>query len=268
MESSYKHLPSNSEDDDADEITDKTYDKHENDADSEASDEKSPLIKNTYHHTHPHAPGTRKICPTCHGKGKLSQSDADKVVALIPAGDKRLKPHRTKLYMTLTTIFFILAACILVFFLWPRNITVHVDYARSVQINIPTSIIDVNATFIDVEIRLIINNENFLGANITAIDVGVTYNKVYKCITDVYDFQPVVVQRGVPQNVTFVLRQSFMEPAQKSLQKACDGGWNWHILDYFDFSLNTSMSLHPTQVLGKAHWAYILCYNSTAPMIL
>lgn len=42
-------------------------------------------------------------CPTCLGKGKLSQSEAEKNVALIPAQDKRLKPRRTKRYLGIKT---------------------------------------------------------------------------------------------------------------------------------------------------------------------
>ena len=71
------------------------------------TDEKEPFVRRT-----------ESICPTCQGKGKLSQSQAENVVALIPAGDKRLKPRRTKLYLTITTILMAVVIGLVAFLLW------------------------------------------------------------------------------------------------------------------------------------------------------
>ena len=159
MDSSYMHLPNENDDD---ENSNENENDNDNSADNcddgksedECSDEKTPLLTKTHtHNNHRHEPSrmtasTLKICPTCHGKGKLSQSEADKVVALIPASDKRLRPRRTELYLTLTAVFCIVSGCLLVFFLWPRAVYVHVEHTDSINIQID----DVNNTFIDIKV--------------------------------------------------------------------------------------------------------------------
>ena len=280
--SSYMHLPNECDEESENQISTSTQDrdnhieedsvdqihcdnkKEDNTENEDSCDENSPLLSITHHHyTNPilcSASSTLKMCPTCHGKGKLSQSDADKVVALIPATDKRLKPRRTELYLTLTAVLCILSGCLLVFFLWPRAIYVHVEHSDSNNIHIG----DPNNTFIEVKVRLRVENENFFDASITNMNVKVTWNKVYTCNSTIVYFRPVLVNRGSPQNITFVVRQTFLEQSAKQLYKSCDCGWNWWILEHLNFALTVSMNLHPPQVVEKTHWARVLCYNATS----
>ncbi|XP_057294168.1 transmembrane protein 106B-like isoform X2 [Hydractinia symbiolongicarpus] len=91
-------------------------------------------------------------CPTCQGKGKLSQSQAESMVALIPVGDKRLRPRRTKLYLGIIIILALIAIFLIAFFLLPRTISIKIIDINTKKIFIPqedddsTPYIDVAST--------------------------------------------------------------------------------------------------------------------------
>lgn len=63
-------------------------------------------------------------CPTCNGTGKVKKDEQDKLVALIPLTDHRLKPKRIWLWILMTFIACLLVAFILTFILAPRNISI------------------------------------------------------------------------------------------------------------------------------------------------
>uniref|UniRef100_A0A8C3BKV7 Transmembrane protein 106A n=1 Tax=Cairina moschata TaxID=8855 RepID=A0A8C3BKV7_CAIMO len=63
-------------------------------------------------------------CPTCQGTGRIPREQEEQLVALIPYGDQRLKPRRTKLYVCLAVTICLLMTSLSIFFLFPRSITV------------------------------------------------------------------------------------------------------------------------------------------------
>lgn len=63
-------------------------------------------------------------CPTCRGTGRIPRGQEDQLVAVIPCNDKRLKPSRTKLYVCISTAVCLLISCLVLFFLFPRSVTV------------------------------------------------------------------------------------------------------------------------------------------------
>lgn len=63
-----------------------------------------------------------RTCPTCNGTGKVNKDEQDKLVALIPLNDNRLKPKRIWLWILCTVIVCLLIASALIFILAPRNI--------------------------------------------------------------------------------------------------------------------------------------------------
>ena len=71
------------------------------------------------------------------GQGKLSQSQADERLALIPLRDKRLQPRHTKLYLTITFVSVSLLMVLVVFVFWPYSIDVDLLDARAVEIYMP-----------------------------------------------------------------------------------------------------------------------------------
>lgn len=66
-------------------------------------------------------------CPTCDGTGKVSREREHELVALIPMSDKRLHPRRTTLYVGISITFCIIIAGLLLFFLFPRSISLNSD---------------------------------------------------------------------------------------------------------------------------------------------
>lgn len=202
---------------------------------------------------------SRSVCPTCNGKGKLSQSQADNVVALIPAGDKRLKPRRTKCYLAITAFTSIVFSFLVAFFLWPRAIYMHVIDIESIDIQIPGK----HGTYIDVAVVLQVCNENYFDATVANVNVDITWNKVYTVQTSVQKFNPFVVKRGVPMNFTVISRQSFRDVVLNRVEKSCSNGWNWWLFEKFDFSVKLSSKLR-SEVITESRYEYVLCYNTTA----
>ena len=139
MDSGYLHLPTEIEADerqaeeDEQQQQQQQHQQHEPESDHQGSHDnvidywKPSIISQAVVSSSAHIISPRSSCPTCMGKGKLSQSQADSVLALIPAGDKRLKPRRTKLYLTITAVVSFLFSFLLGFFLWPRSILVAVS---------------------------------------------------------------------------------------------------------------------------------------------
>uniref|UniRef100_A0A8C0I7U3 Transmembrane protein 106A n=1 Tax=Bubo bubo TaxID=30461 RepID=A0A8C0I7U3_BUBBB len=97
-------------------------------------------------------------CPTCQGTGRIPGEQEKQLVALIPYGDQRLKPRRTKLYVCLAVTTCLLTTSLSIFFLFPRSITVLPAglNASSVGFNATTTSIYLNMTNV-----LNITNNNF-----------------------------------------------------------------------------------------------------------
>ncbi|KAM7081647.1 transmembrane protein 106A isoform 2-T5 [Ciconia maguari] len=92
-------------------------------------------------------------CPTCWGTGRIPREQERQLVALIPYGDQRLKPRRTKLYVCLAVTICLLTTSLSIFFLFPRSITVLPAglNASSIGFNATTTSIYLNMT-LDVEV--------------------------------------------------------------------------------------------------------------------
>ncbi|XP_065896550.1 transmembrane protein 106B-like isoform X2 [Dysidea avara] len=66
------------------------------------------------------------VCPTCGGAGRIPKGQQEELVALIPYGDKRLKPRRTCLIIAtflIIIIVMVITATLLAVFLSPRDVT-------------------------------------------------------------------------------------------------------------------------------------------------
>lgn len=86
-------------------------------------------------------------CPTCRGTGRIPRGQEDQLVAVIPCNDKRLKPSRTKLYVCLSTGVCLLICCLVLFFLFPRSVTLT-----------PVSLLSVTVFFTNTTVELEITN--------------------------------------------------------------------------------------------------------------
>ncbi|XP_066423801.1 transmembrane protein 106C isoform X2 [Molothrus aeneus] len=73
-------------------------------------------------------------CPTCQGTGCIPTEQVNELVALIPYGDQRLRPQRTKLYVLLSVLLCLLLSGLGVFFLFPHSVLVDDDGIKVVQV--------------------------------------------------------------------------------------------------------------------------------------
>ncbi|XP_062840384.1 transmembrane protein 106A [Anolis carolinensis] len=111
-------------------------------------------------------------CPTCQGTGRIPREQEQQLVALIPYGDQRLKPRRTKLYVTLTVAICLLMTCLMMYFLFPRSIAVIPSglNASSISFDNSTSSITLNMTNI-----LNVTNNNFYTVHVAQLALEVLH---------------------------------------------------------------------------------------------
>lgn len=112
-------------------------------------------------------------CPTCRGTGRIPRGHEDQLVAVIPCNDVRLKPRRTKLYVCVAMGVCLFLCCLILFFLFPRSITLT-----------PASVLSVTVHFIpdtvEIEVTNLVNvtNENFVPVQIVEFDIQGLVNDV------------------------------------------------------------------------------------------
>uniref|UniRef100_A0A3Q3EV48 Transmembrane protein 106A n=1 Tax=Labrus bergylta TaxID=56723 RepID=A0A3Q3EV48_9LABR len=112
-------------------------------------------------------------CPTCRGTGRIPRGHADQLVAVIPCNDVRLKPRRTKLYVCTSMLVCLLLSCLILYFLFPRSVTVT-----------PVSVLSVMVYFnpgtIQMEVTNLINitNENFVPVQLVEFDIQCLISEV------------------------------------------------------------------------------------------
>ncbi|XP_051795459.1 transmembrane protein 106A [Acanthochromis polyacanthus] len=105
-------------------------------------------------------------CPTCRGTGRIPRGQEDQLVAVIPCNDVRLKPRRTKLYVCISMGVCLFLCCLILFFLFPRSITL-----------MPASVVSVVVYFtpdtVSIEVTNLINitNDNFVPVKINVFTI-------------------------------------------------------------------------------------------------
>ncbi|XP_043911104.1 transmembrane protein 106A [Protopterus annectens] len=111
-------------------------------------------------------------CPTCKGTGRIPRGQEDQLVALIPYSDQRLRPRRTKLYVSIAVATCLLLCAITIFFLFPRSIFLDHAGLNSSLINF-----DPNTDTVNINITNILNitNNNFYSIRILSINVDMLH---------------------------------------------------------------------------------------------
>ncbi|KAM6951537.1 transmembrane protein 106A [Aplochiton taeniatus] len=110
----------------------------------------------------------RDTCPTCRGIGRIPRGEQDQLVAVIPCSDKRLKPTHTKLYVFISMVVCLLLCCLILFFLFPRSITLSPVSVQSVMVYFTPNTVDMQVTN-----TVNISNANFVTVQILEFDVQV-----------------------------------------------------------------------------------------------
>ncbi|KAG1947209.1 transmembrane protein 106C [Pimephales promelas] len=113
-------------------------------------------------------------CPTCQGTGRIPRGQENQLVALIPYSDQRLRPRRTKLYVTASVIVCLLLSSLAVFFLFPRSIDVNYVGVKSVYVSYDQS---KRIVYLNVTNTLNITNNNYYSVDVANITAQVQFSK-------------------------------------------------------------------------------------------
>ena len=195
-------------------------------------------------------------CPTCHGKGKLSQSQADSLVALIPVGDKRLKPRKTKLYIGATIAFAAIAIFLTAFFLLPRSLSVSISEVNTVSIHM-----DEVMPYIDITVTYGVKNGNFFKSTVKHLNTDIFWNNVLLYTQS--DMSPFQVSGRNTKQSTFTLRQHYTGDTTTKVKLLCNTGWKWQLLQKF-VTTASILYLSRTEQISHTDYFYVACYNASS----
>ncbi|RVE63088.1 hypothetical protein OJAV_G00164880 [Oryzias javanicus] len=113
-------------------------------------------------------------CPTCQGTGRIPRGQENQLVALIPYSDQRLRPSRTKLYVTISVTLCLLLSGLAVFFLFPRSIDVSYVGVKSAYVSYDN---DKRIVYLNITSTLNITNNNYYSISVTSITAQVQFSK-------------------------------------------------------------------------------------------
>ncbi|KAK6327657.1 hypothetical protein J4Q44_G00033030 [Coregonus suidteri] len=113
-------------------------------------------------------------CPSCQGTGRIPRGQENQLVALIPYSDQRLRPRRTKLYVTASVAVCLLLSSLAVFFLFPRTIDVSYVGVKSVFVTYDE---DKRIVYLNVTNTLNITNNNYYSVEVSNISAQVQFSK-------------------------------------------------------------------------------------------
>ncbi|XP_068566878.1 transmembrane protein 106B isoform X2 [Cebidichthys violaceus] len=113
-------------------------------------------------------------CPTCQGTGRIPRGQENQLVALIPYSDQRLRPRRTKLYVSASVVVCLLLSSLAVFFLFPRSIDVSYVGVKSVFVSYDQ---DKRSVYLNITNTLNITNNNYYSVEVANITAQVQFAK-------------------------------------------------------------------------------------------
>ncbi|XP_062872527.1 transmembrane protein 106Ba [Trichomycterus rosablanca] len=128
-------------------------------------------------------------CPTCQGTGRIPREQENQLVALIPYSDQRLRPRRTKLYVSLSVLLCLLLSGLAVFFLFPRTIDVTFIGVKSSYVTFDT---EQRIVYLNITNSLNITNNNYYPVQVANITAQVQFYKT-------------VIGKSLVSNVTAVM---------------------------------------------------------------
>ncbi|XP_029444836.1 transmembrane protein 106B [Rhinatrema bivittatum] len=113
-------------------------------------------------------------CPTCQGTGRIPRGQENQLVALIPYSDQRLRPRRTKLYVSVSVAACLLFCGLALFFLFPRSIDVQYVGVKSVYMSKDQVY---HFIYLNITNLLNITNNNYYSVNVANIIGQVQFYK-------------------------------------------------------------------------------------------
>lgn len=207
-------------------------------------------------------------CPTCRGLGNVPKEQEGQLIALIPMKDKRLKPRRTYLWVGLAILLCLVAAGLLLFFMFPRDVMLestkpYLDPIGPVKVN-------VTEQYVNFEIINYINvsNHNYFPIKVTGVEMTVQY--------DTMVIVPAVKNVSV-MDVPIRSQKLYYVQANITLDKENQMGymalscknpirWAHEMVMQFQFTCNYSYLGH-TEQATLSTFQFVSCYSKNQTSI-
>ncbi|XP_061561968.1 transmembrane protein 106A [Phyllopteryx taeniolatus] len=196
-------------------------------------------------------------CPTCRGTGRIPRGHEDQLVAVIPCNDKRLKPRRTKLYVCVSMALCLFLSCLILFFLFPRSVTLTPVSVLSVMVYFTPDTVQMEVTNL-----ISVINDNFVPVQIVELDVQGLISRVVVGKTKLSNMSAIPSRSD--KSYTY---QIDLPITDKGLSAFCQSGViKIHTL-FLELQMTMNISyLSHTEQLSVDTFEYIDCgTNSTTP---
>eukprot|EP00051_Salpingoeca_urceolata_P002465 m.50494 g.50494 ORF g.50494 m.50494 type:complete len:418 (+) comp12155_c1_seq1:320-1573(+) len=233
--------------------------------------ESSPLLRRSgsisSQKSRNHAVRVHQTCPTCHGKGRVVKDALGKeeLVALVPYGDDRLKPSRRGLTIALSVLATAAVITLVVFFLYPREVTVSLSLlpAPGTNVNItcindkfPKQRIVVGMTILW---ELHFKNPNFLAVS---LEGGTNVTTVHNFQGGFANMSKTSIKPRSAHNITLPMNVTFTGVDGCTIwENNCLRGntppFNEFLVNFDFLAKATIMSFHDTLTVNKL--SYVFC---------
>ncbi|XP_069111284.1 transmembrane protein 106B-like [Argopecten irradians] len=203
-------------------------------------------------------------CPTCRGNGSIPKEQEGQLVALIPLKDKRLKPRRTYLYVCLAVFLCLTAAGLLLFFMFPRNVTLESNKPFLYPQNLSISVQNVHFIITN---PINITNQNYFPVKVNSVEMSVLFRT--KVITTSYNKNTttVPIRDTVSSSVNAKLKfNELNEFGYMAILCNDSNAWFHEFVMVFDFTVSYSYLGH-TEMTSLTTYQSVSCGNDTAPVI-
>lgn len=199
-------------------------------------------------------------CPTCRGLGRIPRHDAEQLVALIPVGDKRLKPRRTAQWVMLSVLVCSVIASLILFFLFPRNVRAisNQPYLEPSELNINVTSQYVFVSFVN---RYNFSNENYVPVTVTGVTMAVQYDM--RVLNKVVNTTNLVIP-NLSLKEYYVAMNLTLSGDEGYLAKFCNDPRRWvhDMFMQFDLTANYSYLGH-TEQTTLTTYQHVSCGNDT-----
>ncbi|KAJ7987719.1 hypothetical protein DPEC_G00329410 [Dallia pectoralis] len=212
--------------------------------------------ENGHLRTHQCLDNTGDTCPTCRGIGRIPRGH-DQLVAVIPCSDKRLRPSRTKLHVSISVVLCLLICFLILFFLFPRSVSLSPVAVQSVMVFFTREAVTMQLTNV-----LNVTNENFATIEVLDIDMQVLIAK--NVVGRIKISNMTAVKPRSAKEYTVVIPIEIDEPGLNKYCKSTSIMIHTLFL-HLQMTMNVSYLAH-TEQLSKDTYEYIDCgANTTIP---
>lgn len=202
-------------------------------------------------------------CPSCRGIGSVPKEMEGQLIALIPMGDKRLRPRRTYLYVGVAILLCLITAGLCMFFLFPRDVVVTSNRPLLEPLRM---LLNVSAYFVNLTV---VNNYNFTNNNFFPVTIqGAQMTAMYDDRMMATAVNNTAVDIPIKSKLTYSIYMSIVLSRLNQwgfLVAFCEDGRPWvHNLPItFELTANYTYLGHMEQAT-LVTFQQVSCYNGSA----